>query len=87
MLTKLGPQKPAVDIIIGQMVYISSTTEKSFHPVLFLKVADLMISKQNQAFSGLQFCYIEGSYQASAMKKSELDLHKMLWFKDTIQVR
>jgi hypothetical protein len=48
MLTKLGPQKPAVDIIIGQMVYISSTTEKSFHPVLFLKVTDLMISNLNQ---------------------------------------
>jgi len=47
-LTKLEPQKPAVDIIIGQMVYISSTTEKSFHPVLFLKVTDLMISNLNQ---------------------------------------
>jgi hypothetical protein len=51
MLTKLGPQKPAVDIIIGQMVYISSKTEKSFHPVLFLKVTDLMISNLNQYHS------------------------------------
>jgi hypothetical protein len=30
------------------MVYISSTTEKSFHPVLFLKDTDLMISNLNQ---------------------------------------
>jgi len=30
---------------------------------------------------------IQGRKQALAMKKSELNSHKMLWFKDTIQVR
>jgi hypothetical protein len=41
----------------------------------------------NQAFLEHQFFQVQGSNRALVMKKSKLDLHKMLWFKDTIQLR
>jgi hypothetical protein len=49
--------------------------------------SNLLASFEIKNFSAFYFANCKAANQASAMKKSELDLHKMLWFKDTIQVR